>query len=122
MKALRNLKIREKTSKREPRIQKKKSKEVLQKTKEHTRSERHDISNTASSYTKERKKIVREKKSTKKASEGSPMEIERYTARGDLDEIFIEEVAKRVREIQAFYLTDQAAAMMKGIIRSPFTT
>ena len=65
------------------------SRETLQRTKEPTRNEKNKVSNTASSYTREKKKdLVREKKSTKSEGERplTEMKITRKLTTGNLDE------------------------------------
>ena len=56
MRALKILKKSNKTSKRSPKAKKQIFEENIYKTKEHVRSKKNEISNIASSYTKERKK------------------------------------------------------------------
>ena len=87
------------------------------------RSKKNEILDTASSYTKERRKShAQEKKNVKVTSEEFPMEskmTKKYMTE-DLDKRLIEKVSRRVGGVRALYPTDQVAAAIKGIIKSPF--
>ena len=88
-------------------------------------SEKNKVSNTRSSYTKEKKKyLVWEKRNTKTEGERPPTQIKiaGTLATENLDEQLIEEVAKQVGEVWGFYLTDKATAAMEGIVKTPFAT
>ena len=76
-----------------------------------------------SSYTRTRKtEPIQENRGTRFESEKSRTELkmaEKFVAK-DLDEKLIAEVAKWVRGVRGYYLTDKAADAMEGIVKTPF--
>ena len=66
------------------------------------KNEKHEVSNTVNSYTKEKKKdFVQEKRNTNIESKRPPTKIKttgRLTTE-NLDERLIDEVAKRIKEV-----------------------